>query len=146
MASVQESLEPKEIETESIIQECATRIRQALETENIKIKETAERDARQIIARAKEAAVKTINQSKQEAEVESARIITRAKEEADNILRVSREESAENRQESARIISETRDKVSHIIIEGIEREIAKVQNEFAQAISEVKYQTSLVLS
>ncbi len=59
-------------ETASLIQEYSERIKQALEIESSQIKDKAEKDSREVLAKAKE-----------EAERDSNTIISKAREEAD---------------------------------------------------------------
>jgi hypothetical protein len=130
MVKIPESLEPKAGEMESIIQEYKLKIAQALEIERNKLKERAETDSSQIIARAREAADRSLAQARQEAQAEADRIIARAREKAEQIARESREKySAEARQESARVVSET----AQIINEAIQRSMTQVKSEFDRA-------------
>ncbi len=108
MSKIQESMEPTANETENIIQECRERIWQALEADGSKLRERTELESNEILARAREEADKAIAQAKHEASVVSERIIALAKEEAEQIVKSSREEALKAKQESARMINETR--------------------------------------
>lgn len=75
MAKALESPEPRLSETENIIQEYRERLEQALKTEKAKLKERAEQDCAQIVARASE---------------ESNAIVVAAREGAEQILKEAR--------------------------------------------------------
>jgi vacuolar-type H+-ATPase subunit H len=143
MARVQEPLDSTVTEMERIIQEYRERIVQALETDCSRMKEEAESESNQIIARAQEDAERAVTQARQAARVESERIIAGAKEEAAKITRKSREEA---QQESARVVSETREKTSQIISEAVERSTTQAQSEFARVAAEARSQAYQLLT
>ena len=134
MLKVNESREPAVNPTESIIEEYRERIARALEAESIRLKEGAERDALQILAKAKEQAEQIVRQSREE-----------AKERAEQIVRQSRDEAKDIREESARIIDETREKASQFLNEVIESNITQAQGEFTRAATEARSKTSRLL-
>jgi Tfp pilus assembly protein PilF/vacuolar-type H+-ATPase subunit H len=139
MTNVPESSEPKFDETENIIREYVGKFNQAIEIERNKLRERAEHDSSQIIARAREEADKIINQARQEAEVESDKLITQIKEKEEQILRESREQAyTEARREFARIINEAREKTAQIIEEVVERGITQEKNNFIRTAVEAK--------
>jgi vacuolar-type H+-ATPase subunit H len=62
------------------------------------------------------------------------------------VARESRKEAAKARQESAKVISDTREKASQIIAEIIERGSKQAQSESARAVSEARNRTSELLT
>lgn len=82
MVSVQETLDSRINETESIIQECRNRIKQALEVESNQLKEKAEQESVRIIARAKEEAAQIAGESREK----SAHVIDDTKNRAAQII------------------------------------------------------------
>lgn len=139
MGIEQESMETRIVETESIIQECRQRIKQAIEDESDQLKEEAKLESSRIIAMAEEQADKTISQARQEAGAESERIIAGAKQEARQITRASREQSA-------RVINEAKNKAAQIIKEAMECNTAQAQKEIARAAYEARTRTSELMA
>jgi vacuolar-type H+-ATPase subunit H len=118
-------------ETESIIAEYWDKIKQAMENENVRLREKAESESDQILSSARD-----------EADV----ILLGARDEAEKLVKKTREEAAAARQETARLISEAREKASKVISEIIERGTAQAQNEFARAAADARSKTSLLLT
>jgi tetratricopeptide (TPR) repeat protein len=139
MAKTLELPELRASETGSIIQESLEKVAHALEIERNKLRELAEQDSSQIIARAREEADKIIAQARQDAKVESDKLIAKLKQEAEKIIKESCEKaSIEARQESARIIHETREKTAQIFTEVIERGITQAKSKFVGAASKAR--------
>jgi hypothetical protein len=119
MVSLKNPPEAKVSDTQSIIQESAERIRQALELESIQLKEKAELD--------------------------SSQIINKAKEEAEKIAAESRHKAAKAWQEPGQIINDAREQASQVIANIIEYTATQVQNDFARVSVEARNKTAQIL-
>jgi vacuolar-type H+-ATPase subunit H len=89
------------------MQEYWGKIRQSLEADCNKMKARAEMESRLILSRAKEEAENILSQAREEAKAESERILAEAEIEAEEMIQKSREEIAQSRQESIKILGET---------------------------------------
>ncbi len=160
-----ESNEPKINDLDDAVLKYWDGVQKVLGIESEKLKERVEQDSRQILARAKEEAKRTVDQAKQEAGLESKRIISEAREEAKSIAAQARKEadleseriiarSKEEAEQAAResregayteglkelpgVISSINEEVSQIITEVIEHSLARLKDDFVRVSSDAR--------
>jgi vacuolar-type H+-ATPase subunit H len=146
MTKVQGTLEPALNNTGNLILECMEKINQALETDCTKKKEMADLESREIVARAKEEAEKTVAEAREEAMVVNRNGSLPAQKFKPKILEKSREEAAEIQQESFRVLNEAREKASQFATEIIKKITMQAQSELARVASEATSQTTQLLT
>jgi F0F1-type ATP synthase membrane subunit b/b' len=135
MTKIFESPEHKVSEAESIIQEYRAKLEKALKIENDKLKERAEQDSTQILAKASEESKAIIESSRREAE----QILKEARDRADE---ESSKKFARAQQESERIIREADrladEKAKEKTKNEVQRILAKTREETDKAIAQAK--------
>jgi tetratricopeptide (TPR) repeat protein len=139
MVKAWDSINPKVNETGNIIHDTLEKVAQALEMERNKLREQADRDSNQLIAKAREEADNIINQARQKAKFESDNLIAKLKEETNQAVLESRDKALlEAQQKSASVINETIEKTKQIIKEFFERYVEQAKSEFVQVASDAK--------